>query len=443
MTRGVLTWALVGLAACDPAPVPLPAPSAARSPIPEPARAAAEPLKPEARAAALAESARAAASGAESTPPIPFDAVGALAPDDLASLRGELAGVTVKALWRWRELPAAVRTPRSSARGLDAARALTALRWTIDVAAVGRLRAVIDSRSFALPEGSELLARDDRYGALVLWPDAQRYRVVPAGGLHATLADGRVDVIPLAPAHPHPRGRGKRLELETRKIELASEVGRVELELAMVPEAARGSLAFCRLLIEIAGVDPAASDCAPGELPVAASYVWATGAGVGFEVLELTRRIDLPTGRLLVPPPAAARASSGLPSARAILAAEEMAALRTEPDPESARRAAEARAARQAPVLPAASASAATAEPPPEEGLLAANRSDRRLYLLIDGVPVAAASPWTELHLRSLAAGTYSLQWRSFFGDLVSSATEQAVPGRTTLGAPSNGGPPP
>ena len=48
----------------------------------------------------------------------------------------------------------------------------------------------MDSRSsvFPLPLGTELRARQDRYGHLLVWKGGTEYRVLPPGTLRAMLA---------------------------------------------------------------------------------------------------------------------------------------------------------------------------------------------------------------------------------------------------------------
>ena len=69
----------------------------------------------------------------------------------------------------------------------------------IDLAG-GRMRLAFASRTFTLPAGSELHARDDLYGSALLWPNRTSYTVLPPGALRSVLSEQRADVVPLVRA---------------------------------------------------------------------------------------------------------------------------------------------------------------------------------------------------------------------------------------------------
>src|SRR5512138_1412188 len=58
----------------------------------------------------------------------------------------EIAGISLEGEWHMADLPGPPKAPEVNLAGLEAARKLTALKWTIDVGAVGRLRVAFDSR---------------------------------------------------------------------------------------------------------------------------------------------------------------------------------------------------------------------------------------------------------------------------------------------------------
>jgi len=65
------------------------------------------------------------------------------------------------------------------------------LRETPEQAA--RLRIVLTSGVFSLPEGTELRLRGDRIGAVIVWPDGRSYRPLLPGTLPTLFAERRGD----------------------------------------------------------------------------------------------------------------------------------------------------------------------------------------------------------------------------------------------------------
>lgn len=335
----------------------------------------------------------------------------------------DLAGVSIDVAFRWRDVPAPPKAPEVAADGIKAAQKLTALTWRVDLADTGRMRVVFTSRALPLPERTEIRARSDRYGAIVLWPNSTDYRVLAPGTLRTVLGERRVDVTPLSITTPTPKGSANRLGMTTRKVELSSAIGTAVLEIAKVPEAGEGGPVYCRALGEIVGVDPKVEVCQPGEVPLAVTYAWAHGAGgIALEATNLTRRTDISPADVVVPPAGAAYAASGLPTAPGgiFLSREELAAFR----------------------------SAKLDLPPkndptaPGEGFVAANQTDTLEYLLVDGVPVVAVPPASERYVIGTERGRYVMQWRTFLGDKLAPPATFELPARISLGGPPDAGAP-
>ncbi|AKT36443.1 hypothetical protein [Chondromyces crocatus] len=352
-------------------------------------------------------------------PPVPFTPDTAL-PAEASSTR-DLSGLTLEAAWRWRDVPPPPRAPEVAADGIKAAQRLTTLSWSIDLSETGRLRIRFTSRALPLPGGSELRARSDRYGAIVLWPNATDYRVIPPGALRTTLGERRVDVTPLATGTVTPDGEGRRLNLPVRKLEINSGLGSLRLEMARIPEAGEGGVVLCRALVELAGIDPRTSECQPGEVPLLASYAWHDGGGAALEVNAIAKRVDLASNDMLVPPPGAKWSSSGLPTAPGgvFLTREEIAAFRSAPLD-----------------LPPPTAIGA-----PGEGFIAVNQLDTLHYLLLDGVAVVAVPPVSERYVIGTTRGRYHVQWRTFLGEFIGPVIQTEMPARLTLGDVDAGAP--
>ncbi|MDI3289781.1 hypothetical protein [Polyangium sp. 15x6] len=334
----------------------------------------------------------------------------------------DLAGATLEAVFRPRNVPPAPRGPEISQDGIKAAAALTAPKWKIDLTDTGRMRIEFASRAMPLPQRSEIRARTDRYGHIVLWPDATDYRVVPPGALRTVLGERRVDVTPLSPGVVRSVGEGKRLQLPTRKVEITSSLGSVRLELGKSAEIGEGGALLCRALVEVVGVDPRTPVCQGGEVPLAAAYTWQDGGGIDFEITTITRRTDIPTNDTLVPPPGSAYQPSGLPASPGgvFLTREEVTAFRS---------------------------SALSLPPPtdplaPGEGFVAVNASDMLAYVLVDGVPVVAVPPNDQRYVIGTLRGKYVIQWRTFLGDRIGPASTLDLPARFTFGEVPDAGAP-
>jgi len=334
----------------------------------------------------------------------------------------ELAGVTLEAVFKQRNVPNPPKGAEISQDGLKAAHALTAPKWKIDLTENGRMRVHFDSRGMPLPMHAEIRARSDRYGHVVLWPDATDYRVVPPGALRTVMGERRVDVTPLSTGTVRPQGEGKKLGLPTRKVEIGSSLGTAKLEIGKSTEVGEGGALLCRALVEIVGVDPRTTVCQPGEVPLAAGFTWQDGGGIDLEVTSITRRTDLAQPDLLVPPPGASYQQSGLPQSPGgvFLTREEVAAFRSAPlqlppttDPQA-----------------------------PGEGFIAVNATDMLGYVFVDGVPIVAVPPNDQRYIIGTSRGRYVIQWRTFLGDRIGPATTVELPARFVWGEVADAGAP-
>ncbi|WP_434043907.1 MULTISPECIES: hypothetical protein [Sorangium] len=345
--------------------------------------------------------------------PLPLPPAAPLPEDTLAPR--ELPGVTLEAAFRWRDVPQPPKAPQLAAAGLQAAQAVTDLTWKIDLAETGRMRVQFTSRALPLPSGSELRARHDVHGEVLLWPGLTQYRVLPPGALRTLLGERRIDVTPLSTGSARPVGEGKRLDVDVRKVEMHASLGALHLELGRIPEAGEGGPLLCRALLEILGVDPKSPECVAGEVPLHASYAWQGGGGVGFEVTSVARRTDLVSTDMLMPPPSATYAAAGLPAAQGgvFLSRDELAAIRTEPLP-----------------LPASVDPGA-----PGEGFVAVNQTDALLYLLVDGIPAVAVPPMSERYVSGPQRGLYVVQWRTFLGESIEPPQTVEMPARLVRSA--------
>jgi hypothetical protein len=195
----------------------------------------------------------------------------------------------------------------------------------------------------------------------------------------------------------------------------------VQLDMIHLPEPSLGAALLCRLLVELVAVEPTTALCAPGYLPVRAQFTWRSGSGVVFELHEFSRRMELPVGDVLCPPPGVQLAAAVVPAqpSGVLLTRDEAAAFRLRPGEAGA---------------PGPGA--------PLEGLVARNATDSLRYLLVDGVPVAWLLPGQEVAIPGFPRGRYTVQWRSFLGDKVEPPRQVEAPARVASGEPPPEPPP-
>jgi hypothetical protein len=330
----------------------------------------------------------------------------------------DLAGYSMQAVWRMGEGPGAPRAAEVNASAIEAIRRKTEPRMTIDVSQT-RARFVL-SAGFVLPQTTELRARVDRYGHLLLWPGESTYRVTEPGALRALLGERRLDVAPLSPAEVVWSGEGvRRLNVRTHRADVSTRAAKATLELASVRDAGDGGALVCRLLLDLMNAHPSTPLCATDEVPLHAEVRWTTQGSLTFDVTSLVRRFDLPAQDLGTPPPSLAFAASPPPPspAETLVQKADFAAFRTAPV--------------DVPLTPSPDAQ----PPPPEGGLALVNSSDELRVAWIDGVPAAWVAPGGRLSLPSLVRGRYVLQWRTFLGDGWEPPATILVPGTSEVGA--------
>jgi hypothetical protein len=319
------------------------------------------------------------------------------------------------------EGPPAARAPEVNTAGIEAARRKTEMRVTID-ASQTRARFVL-SGGFVLPPGTELRARADRYGHLLMWPGEDGYRVIEPGGLRALLGERRLDVAPLSPAELRISLDGaRRLGLKTKRVEVSTRAARATLEIASFRDAGEGGVLVCRALLDLIDAPPSTPACASDDVPLHAELRWTTQGSLAFDVVSYDPRRDLPVSEMAVPP-----ATSGfvgnpppMPPGDVLLSKADLAALRSGPGD-----------------VPASSSRDA-GPLPPDSGVLLVNATDELRVAWIDGVAAAWIAPGERLLLPSLVRGRYALQWRTSLGDAWSVPETAVAPGTAQLGAPDS-----
>jgi hypothetical protein len=349
---------------------------------------------------ANANASAAAATATDAGPPlVPMRGDAPLAIDAPASTR-EL-GYTLSGVIHLGDVAGPIRAPEVNVAGLDAARKKTELRFAIDLTST-RMRVGLAGSGFVLPAETEIRARNDRAGHVVVWPGGGTYRPLPPGALRALFAERRFDVAPLGSADVDATDEtGKRIGVRTRKVEVATRAAKATFEVGRLADLGDGGVLLCRMLLDLMSAPPQSAVCSADELPMHAELRWTSRGSVVFDVTGVLKKTD--AGTILVPPSGATYSAAAPPVAGVarILDPHELAAFRNE-------------------VLGAP-------PPPPGEGLAIANTSDLLRVFYIDGVPVAWAAPGAR-DLLPLPRGHYIAQWRTFLGDSFEAPSTQSVP---------------
>ena len=358
-------------------------------------------------AAASAESASHATAGDPEPPPEPAPADRPLPPDDSGAR--DTGGYTLEGAFRWADVPQLPPDVPALSRDLVAG---LELRVVVDLSSAGRMRFSLESAAFPLPVHSELRARTNYFGHVLVWPHEQAYRVLPAGSLRALFAERRADVAPLLRAVLRPGASGSLLGHRTVQTELETSLGVLVLEQATIPAATSGEL-LCRLLVELIGAEPTNDACRPERVPLSAQYRWAGGGSITFVATALADRKDSPGSSLAVPPDGARWSAGELPaSSGALVTTEELSRLKVRP----------VRAA-----VPSAKVT---------EGVTFSNETNLLEYLFLDGVPVTWLLPRSREHLAGPPAGRYQVAFRDFFGNAVTAPSTVELPAFVRVGTP-------
>ena len=322
----------------------------------------------------------------------------------------DLSGLALAARFRWPDVASPPRLPESSADGIARIAEKTRFNVSVELSALGRMRVVLASKSFLMPEGTEFRARSEGLGHIVLWPNRERYAVIQAGALRAVLNERRADTEPLSRAKASVSGEGQALGFVTERMRFTTSFGRLDLEQARVPGSGTGGALLCRFLLEIAGVHPDAAVCDFELVPARAEYVWASTGRLVFEVTSILRSAALLPEQLACPPREAEHRVGELPAPASPLFVSRS----------------DLHAVRQKPVAVTDARDGGA----PKEGLLTVNAGDLTGYVLVDGVPIVHLEPRSSDVLVDLVPGSYSIQARDFLATEIIVPSVVSVPAR-------------
>jgi hypothetical protein len=327
-------------------------------------------------------------------------------------------GMTLNARFRWHGLPGPPTGPEVNGEAIALARRKTERVLIIDLSPEGRLRVEIAGPAFPLPLGTELRARIDRYGHVLVWPDGLSYRVLQPGTVRALFEEGRADVGQLVLPDIKPARSINALGYDTNASTVTTSLGSAVLHQAPISGAPAGEL-LCRTLLELLSAKPSTPLCAPDLVPVRAEYHWSEGGQLTFEVTSMVRTATLDTERLRVPPRTPSFKADRLPRLP-------RATLLDTSDLETLRKRAMPIDARDGGVAP--------------DELVATNNADTIRYLLVDGIPVVRVPARSERRLPGLRPGRYVLSWADFLGAHLEPPRQEQIPLRIEIGSTPDAG---
>lgn len=367
------------------------------------------------------------------TAPSAAPASSAPAPPLLPSLRGderlesdslgkEPIGYTLSAALRLADVPGPLRAPEVHGAGVEAARKATELRLAIDLLPT-RMRVALGGKGFILPPETEIRARADRFGHVVVWPSSASYRPLAPGALRALLGERRYDVAPITRADITPRDdTGRRIGIYVRRADVTTRAAKATFEIGKLEGVGDGGVLLCRMLLDLISAPPTTPICGADEVPARVEIRWTGHGALTFELTGVLKKTDIATASLLVPPPTTAFAPAPLAvsGVAPLLTPQELGALRTGPVDLA---------------VPAGQS------PPTGAGdeLAIVNATMQLRVLFVDGVAAAWAAPGARGNVTGLHRGRYTVQWRTFLGDAVEPAAVVVVPGSAQLGVPDGG----
>ena len=336
-----------------------------------------------------------------------------LPPDDEVLL--DPRGVTLEARFRWHGLPSPPASPEVNPDAISNAKRKAERTLLVDLSAANRMRIEVSGPAFPVPPGTELRARGDHYGHVLVWPDGQSYRILQPGTLEPCSRRGEPTSAPWS--HPKSSPRNQSMPSATKRPPAKSRPRSEQHSCTRLPSrpwarvtcsVARYS-SFSRRSLRRQCATRTSCRCAP-----------STRGRVGVSSPSRSlRSCALPVWtceQLRIPPHTPSFKADRLPRpARATL-------LDT-PDLQSLRK---------RPVPPEATEDGVT-----EDGLVAVNGAETIRYLLVDGVPVARVPPRSERRLETLRPGRYVLSWVRLSGrpDRIGSSTASPDSRRGRAGA--------
>lgn len=278
-----------------------------------------------------------------------------------------------------------------------------------------RLRIVLSSPVFSLPEGTEIRLRADRMGSIVVWPDRRSYRPIMPGTLSALFADRRADRLPFVDATLKVLDAAQRAGRPLTRHKIETTLGVAEMELVELPDLPYGAPLLCEVLLDMVRVNSTEQLCPLGHLPLRFAMNWRSGGGFLFEVLGYVQEPRLALDDQRMPPLLPIYKPGELPPRGEFFLApavrEQVFAIK---------KAGEPLLPRPAPSVPGAAEPAVKEARPAQETLapdeiILRNNLDRSLIVQLDRLPLLWLGPGEQRHLRVSSAPIAYLA-RDFWG---------------------------
>ncbi len=288
------------------------------------------------------------------------------------------------------------------------------MKWSmrIDLVGSGRMRLLLMSRGYAFEKGTELRARVDLLGHILVWPDESQYRILPVGTLRSLFQEGLADVGPVLTTNVKPAGTGHWLDWETERVSLTNPFGHLTIDQTANPAAGVSGRLLCRWLLEFISAEPSTSVCQTDMVPVRGQFEFAGGGKLEFVATQVSKKQEYGASSISVPPVGASLNSRDLPrtspTTNALLAEHRSRTLTRNANTTSVR----------------------------ATGLVATNHTLGLRVLLIDGVAAAWLMPGEERSMPELLPGSYTVVWRDFLGLANEAPKTVTLPARVTVGVP-------
>lgn len=323
---------------------------------------------------------------------------------DVALAQAE-AGVQLEAEFTWPGRTRAAQLYGLEPDEVTQLRASLARSLTIELTTTDRMRLQLASNGFPFPESTSFLARRDREGYLLLWPDETTFRIVPSSALRALFRERRLDVTPTLAASVEVAKKGSRFELPTEVLKVQTAHGELDLEQGRAAGLGASGGLLCGFLLEFIAASTEGV-CRDDAVPLRAHFKFNPSGELTFSVKTLKRREDSASLPVLVPPPGAQLVRSGLPEREVgLLGGARRSALK----PESA---------------------------DPVVALSLQNPGPLAGYVLIDDTPIAYLGPRAVARLDGFRRGDYPISSLSWFGEPLEPPTPTPLPGRFVAAPP-------
>lgn len=315
----------------------------------------------------------------------------------------QLTQVLLTGRLHWPAYPGTSKTSATLSKQLDVA-TKTQRQFEVNLRAHGRMQVTFYGNLFPFENGSSIESRIENYGHLLLWPDAQSYRVLPVGSIRTLLTEGRPDVTPIVHLDPEPHPGADMLERPTQVWTFETNRGKLHLQQAQLDEAELGGPLLCRFLLEWLSIAPTSTVCEPGLVPLHAEFESPRGAKLVWDTSELELKADPEVTKLAVPPREAQFRQYGIPEPEAVLTPSELGLLRK-------------------------SGKTGT--------LTAHNPTAQVQWVLLDGAAIGRVAPSAAWTTTGVSQGTYFARLVDFFGIEARNQPGFVINEEATFGAPS------